>query len=159
MPKNLFIIFDLDDTLADTSHRQCILDQEFEEEKRTEKWDKFFEACDKDKPKEEVIYLLNNLSFDIGNRIEIWTGRSDLVLNKTKLWLTGYVFQFFFNQEISPIKLRMRKQGDFRHDIEIKSEWIEQYGRPDLVFDDRTSVVEWWRSLGITCLQVEKNDY
>lgn len=152
MPKNLFIIFDLDDTLADTSHRQCILDQEFEEEKRTEKWDKFFEACDKDKPKTEVIEILNCMARE-GHRIEIWTGRSDMVLEKTKKWLDQYI-----GSDISFI-LRMREQGDFRHDTYIKAQWIEQAGRPDLVFDDRTSVVEWWRSLGITCLQVEKNDY
>ena len=144
----MFIIFDLDDTLADTSHRQHILEQEgFASE--SEKWNAFFEACDKDKPKSEIIAVYNALStlYDI----EIWTGRSDSVRVKTEAWLSKHLRH--------PFTLRMRSDGDYRHDIEIKSEWITEYGKPNLVFDDRNKVVNWWREQGITCCQVKESDF
>ena len=148
----MFIVFDLDDTLADTSHRQCILDEEFEKGIATDKWDKFFQACDKDEPKWPIIHILNDLAL-ANHKVEIWTGRSDLVLEKTKAWLDKYL-----NPTIA-FNLRMRQQGDFRHDTELKAQWLEQAGKPDLVFDDRTSVVKWWRSQGITCCQIADNNY
>ena len=145
-----FIVFDLDDTLCDTGHRQHILEGNFEND--SEMWNSFFDACDRDEPVPAMINLFNSLT-SMSHRVEIWTGRSDRVLEKTKAWLEKHTL--FPNRYV----LRMREEGDFRHDTEIKADWIREYGKPDLVFDDRNSVVKWWREQGVVCCQVKENDF
>ena len=148
----MFIVFDLDDTLTDTTHRRHILEAEHESEEA--KWDAFFEACDKDIPNTVLCELFAILvSYDY-NRIEIWTGRSEKVREKTEAWLKEH-----FPTSIHAGALRMRPDGDFREDTEIKGEWIEQHGSPALVFDDRNKMVEWWRDQGVTCCQVQNSDF
>ena len=54
----------------------------------------------------------------------------------------------------------MRPHEVFVPDIELKGQWLEEMiesgRRPDLVFDDKASVVEFYRSQGITCVQVSR---
>ena len=144
----MFLVFDLDDTLADTTHRQPILMQEFDT--ATEMWNSFFDACDKDTPIPAMIELLDTLSVS-DHRVEIWTGRSDRVIEKTNTWLVEHTEHPLY------YTLRMRPDGDFRPDTEIKGDWIEEYGKPDLVFEDRNKMAKWWREQGITCCQVREN--
>jgi len=143
----------LDDTLADTTHRQHILDEGDKEDSAT--WNAFFDACDGDTPKREIIGVLNSLALasSLNYRIEIWTGRSDRVFEKTEAWLEKHVESYCF------CGLRMRQEGDYRHDTEIKGEWIEKYGKPDLIFDDRNSTVKWFRERDITVCQVKESDF
>ena len=143
----MFIVFDLDDTLADTTHRQHILDEGDMESSDT--WNAFFDACDEDTPKTEIIAVYCALS--TWHDIEIWTGRSDRVRAKTEAWLSKHLRY--------PFTLRMRSEGDYRHDVEIKSEWLTEHGKPDLVFEDRNSMVKWFREQGITVCQVKESDF
>jgi hypothetical protein len=57
----------------------------------------------------------------------------------------------------------MRKSGDYRKDYEVKKEIYETYIKDKFnvlcVLDDRQSVVDMWRSLGLTCLQVNYGDF
>ena len=148
----MFIVFDLDDTLADTSHRQHILDNG--DKASSETWNKFFDACDKDTPNTEIIEVCDVLSNPrLGHRVEIWTGRSDRVFEKTNIWLRQHLLH------VDNCILRMRVEGDFRHDTEIKGEWIQRFGKPDLVFEDRNSMVKYFREQGITVCQVKESDY
>ena len=59
--------------------------------------------------------------------------------------------------------LAMRKAGDTRKDSIIKKEMFEEYVEDKykilFVLDDRNQVVEFWRSLGLTCLQVAEGDF
>lgn len=138
------IVFDLDGTLADPTHRLNFITE------GNSNWDGFFEACDKDAPINEMIDLLDIIS--ITEDVEIWTGRSESVREKTIEWLV--------RQDLSPdIPLRMRAVGDYRHDTEVKGEFIEKYGRPKVVFEDRNSMVAHWRSLGIRTCQVAEADF
>lgn len=126
----MFIVFDLDDTIACTKHRQPILENA--DRSDPEVWRAFFDACDKDAPKTEIIRVLNSLaSFRADNRVEIWTGRSEQVREKTEAWLKKHV------KYAEYIPLRMRAEGDTRPDTKVKGEWVQKYGKPDLVFDDR----------------------
>lgn len=148
----MFIVFDLDDTLANTDHRQPLLDQDFESEE--EKWNTFFDACHKDEPVVPLIALIRSLSYV--HKTEIWTGRSDRVRKKTEDWLNENIGS---NYVATYLTLRMRPEGDFRSDTEIKGEWIAKYGKPDLVFDDRNKMVDWWRAQGVVCCQVKESDF
>tara|TARA_B000000565_G_scaffold250158_1_gene222338 strand:+ start:676 stop:1383 length:708 start_codon:yes stop_codon:yes gene_type:complete len=55
--------------------------------------------------------------------------------------------------------LYMRKEGDFRNDIEVKREMIHSLNiKPDdvlCILDDRQGVVDMWREEGFRCLQVD----
>ena len=60
--------------------------------------------------------------------------------------------------------LFMRDIGDYRADTIVKREMyrrdiVPTYGEPIFVIDDRDSVVEMWRDLGLTCLQVARGDF
>jgi hypothetical protein len=61
----------------------------------------------------------------------------------------------------------MRKNDDFRHDTEVKSENLYKFAfkvvnqQIDVAFilEDRDSMVKKWRELGFTCLQVAPGDF
>ena len=57
----------------------------------------------------------------------------------------------------------MRKTGDNRKDAIVKREIYETHIKDkyqvDYVLYDRNQVVEMWRSLGLTCLQVADGDF
>ena len=158
----MFIVFDLDDTLADTSHRQYILEEG--DTKDSETWNAFFDACDKDAPVFPIISVFNALYANHAIKIEIWTGRSESVRKKTVHWLErntdiGVTLGNVRFQHSDQYELRMRPEGDYRHDTEIKAEWIETHGKPDLVFDDRNTMVQWWRDQDVVCCQVKESDF
>lgn len=141
---NKVVIFDLDGTLANIEHRLKYLDE------RPKNWKAFEESCHLDKPKEDIIALAKTFARDNWTII-ICSGRSDKVIKQTKKWLA--------DNEIYYSALLMRKEGDYRHDTVIKKEMldyiIQTWRRPDLVVDDRMSVVNMWREQGLTCLQCE----
>lgn len=57
----------------------------------------------------------------------------------------------------------MRKSGDMRKDSIVKREMFDEHIRGrynvNFVLDDRNQVVELWRSMGLTCLQVADGDF
>ncbi len=57
--------------------------------------------------------------------------------------------------ELDSKDLIMRKSGDFRSDVIIKPELIKPFAdKIEILFDDRDGVVDMWRKMGYTCLQV-----
>ena len=70
---------------------------------------------------------------------------------------------FLDKHQINHEKLMMRETGDFRKDSIIKKEifdtQIRGFYNIDFVLDDRNQVVEMWRQLGLTCLQVAEGDF
>ena len=141
----MFIIFDLDGTLALTEHRQHLVSGEKKD------WDAFFEACDQDEPCWPVIEVARALLF-VGHRIEIWSGRSDAVASKTLKWISA--------TGILGVHVQMRPAGDFTPDEQLKEKWLlEAERKPDMVFDDRAKVVAMWRRHGIVCAQVAPGEF
>lgn len=57
----------------------------------------------------------------------------------------------------------MRPEGDMRPDNIVKAELFDKYVRDNydvqFVLDDRDQVVDMWRSMGLTCLQVAEGDF
>jgi hypothetical protein len=68
-----------------------------------------------------------------------------------------------FDQRYRPFQLLMRPLGDNRPDEIVKEEMYELHIRGKynvaLVLDDRQKVVDLWRRLGLTCLQVADGDF
>lgn len=181
-------IFDLDGTLALIDHRRhlverpsrgcpscaglnlgCVDCADLDAGWKSD-WRGFFAACVDDKPNEPVIRTLQALRRS-GAEIWIWSGRSDEVKSQTIEWLckngclgnnpTGFLPAWPFG---APERFRMRKAGDYRADVVLKSEWLSEieppeYKRLTAVFDDRDSVVQMWRDAGVPCFQVAQGDF
>ena len=147
----MFIVFDLDGTLALNEHRQHFVQRPPGEKKD---WDAFFEACDKDEPNKPIVDTLKAFRH-AGHRVEIWSGRSAQVIVKTQVWLSRFGLHTF--------GFRCRPEGDHTPDTELKARWLEEAiaadRKPDLVFEDRASVVAMWRANGIPCCQVAPGDF
>lgn len=142
----MFVIFDLDGTIANIDHRT-----HFVNDTARPDWDAFFAACVDDLPVPHVIETFF-AHIRAGHRVRIWSGRSDVVRKQTENWLQ-YV------AGIDPCWLQhMRADGDNTPDVELKRFWLNQeWVRPDLVYDDRQRVVDMWRQEGVPCFQVVAN--
>lgn len=145
----MFVVFDLDGTLADIEHRRHFVADDRED---GPDWDAFFGACFDDTPKHEVISALTAM-LAAGHRVEIWSGRSDAVAIPTLQWLAQH------GVDMNKVGIRMRQRYDYTPDEALKRSWIYHYGRPDIVFDDRDKVVAMWREEGVTCCQVAPGDF
>jgi hypothetical protein len=141
----VFVVFDLDGTLALNEHRV----HHIRGDKRD--YDAFYSACVDDMPHWVVIKILRrHLAFD---HVEIWSGRSDQVHAETVEWLEKFVVC-----PTSSILTRMRPVGDHQPDVNLKRAWLKEARKkglaPDLVYDDRDCVVAMWREEGVPCFQV-----
>lgn len=191
------IIFDLDGTLANIDHRRHFVDPSYNEnfppvytvdkdlnqhldgyenpltgKKFKPDWKAFNEACDMDEhivPAHQLYCALNAFGYEI----EIWSGRSESVKEKTMDWLDKWGILK---------EPKMRPIGDFTPDDQLKERWLDEYIanmwpkllRPagiehkdtyhrkdpiEFVFDDRPKVIRMWRRRGIfvfNCCQHDK---
>ena len=143
----LLVVFDLDGTLADDSHRQHFIDRPNKEKD----WPAYFGACAKDEPIDQMISVARAL-YATGHTVEIWTGRSEDVRDETVRWLASHGVNYH--------RLLMRSIKDYRPQTKLKTEWLGESSRkPDLAFDDNMTAVRWWRSLGVTTLAVAETEY
>lgn len=142
----MFVVFDLDGTLALTEHREHFLKADPKD------WRGFYAACDGDAPCAEIVAMANALN-SAGHRVEIWSGRSGEVREKTEAWLKPLGI-------LGMIPLKMRDEGDHQPDTKLKAAWLDaEPTPPDLVFEDRASMVAMYRERGIRCVQVAPGDF
>ncbi len=110
--------------------------------------------CEDDKVNEPVADILRTYMLN-GYTVLLVSGRSDEFRLQSERWLQKYTIQYN--------ALYMRVTGDVRKDSIIKREIYEHsiQGRYTIKFvlDDRNQVVELWRSLGLTVLQVADGDF
>ena len=180
------IIFDLDGTLADCSHRQhfvmrpkgskhiftdsiphgngCILKGDIfleDGKKWVPRWDKFYEACDMDIPINPTIDILQELLFS-DRELVIWSGRCESVREKTNQWLHEQIYKYFEPEYWGHIPVRMRPIGDYTPDDELKERWLDeelaQGAEIEFVFDDRPKVVKMWRKRSIFVFNCYQRD-
>ncbi len=137
------ILFDLDGTLADNSHRQHLLSGD------KKNWDAFFDAQHNDTPNTPIVTLYKTLIESGKFDVFIVTARPQRYREVTENW--------FVKNDIPLQRILMRPDGDRRNDEVIKREMLIQLKGenrlPLFVVDDRAGVVEMWRKEGITCLQ------
>lgn len=126
-------LFDLDGTLANVSHRDP------------------YDAsqCDADPAHEPVLQVAKALQAQ-GFGIVCTSGRQECHRRQTHAFLVWHGVEY--------LRLLMRNDGDPRPDHVVKAELYRNHiaGRFDVlgVFDDRDSVCDLWRWLGLTCFQV-----
>lgn len=133
---------DIDNTLADNSHRE----HELNSEPRKTRWKRFFNAMDKDTPNMWCVSLIEGMKFV--SEVLICSARPDDYRKTTEDWLNRHSIYFD--------KLIMRPRGDSRRDDLVK-EIIYEFEvktRYNLLFsvDDRKQVVDKIRSHGVVVL-------
>lgn len=112
-------------------------------------------TAEKDLPNEPVIrVLLATVAYE-GARVFLISGREERFRKQTERWLNrhGIAYDGLF----------LRRNKDFRKDVVVKREIYERevHGQYRVLFvlEDRDQVVAFWRSLGLTCLQVAEGDF
>lgn len=144
------IIFDLDGTLADCSHRIHHIRE------NPKNWADFNAAAHKDSLIEEIAEVVKCLVLG-GNRILICTGRENTngLRFDTEQWLDDNGIEYD--------ALYMRPIRDYRDDPIVKAalyqQMLEDGWHPRLVFEDRARVVKMWRELGLLCAQVADGNF
>ena len=146
-----FIVFDVDGTLMDLTHRRKFL------ETQPKDWDSFNDpdTVMKDTPIDEV-FMLARILQNAGFLIVVSSGRKKKLRDITLKQLS--------DQGLIPSHSFFRSDTDFRPDAELKKQhlanMIEEFGeKPTMVFDDRDSVVDMWRSEGIKTFQPERGNF
>jgi len=151
-----YYIFDLDGTLANIDHRRHYVTN------GNHHWDSFYQACVDDTPNTSVVRLYKQLFISSLHPLTmmptveflIYSGRSESVRDKTKLWLN--------KNKIIYDELKMRPIGNSQPDQDLKRDWLHASGYSKkiiAVFDDRQKVVDMWRSEGICCCQVAPGNF
>jgi FMN phosphatase YigB (HAD superfamily) len=133
------VIFDIDGTLADGSHRVHHV------RNKPKNWVAYNRGMADDDIHQHVYEVYNSLYQASGFDIYIVSGREDQFRAVTEEWLrkngvTGYRDLF------------MRKTGDYRSDDIVKEEiLLTKFDKNDIVcvFDDRPRVIRMWRKHGI----------
>jgi predicted kinase len=111
-----------------------------------------------DKPNSPVIDMVQKY-WGAAYHVIFLSGRDGSCYDETAAWLSEHVL----DQWHQDVYLFMRPAGDSRKDTIVKAELFDAHVRDKFdvrfVLDDRASVVEMWRSLGLTCLQVAPGDF
>lgn len=142
------VIFDIDGTLAKVGARlECLM-------REPKNWEEFYRRCGEDLPNVPVVRTYQALvTCEADHRIVLLTGRGEDNRELTQRWLAAHNVWGYE-------ALLMRPVGDHRPDVQVKPEVLAAYGfKPDLVFEDRQGMVDYWRSVGVPCFQVAKGDY
>jgi len=148
---NRHVIFDLDGTISDASHRLQFA--------YMKEWDKFNELAAQDPVIVKVADLMRLMSW-MANVI-LCTGRSEKFRYITQAWLKDAELEASYED------LLMRPDGDYRPDYEVKLELLEKrFGGKEnvlanvwFVIDDRDQVVEAMRNYGLTVFQPANGGY
>jgi predicted kinase len=102
---------------------------------------------------EKIVNLVNTQALQ--HRIIVMSGRDGSCRKQTEAWLDKHDVLWDY--------LYMRPAGDMRKDNIVKYELFDKHIRDEYdvqyVLDDRNQVVDMWRALGVTCLQVAPGDF
>ena len=140
------VIFDIDGTLADVSERLHHI------KKKPKDWDAFFKEIPQDKAIRSMIRLCNIL-YESGVKILLCSGRNEEYRTETVEWLA--------RQGVNYHELLLRRASDRRSDVMVKREMLAGIDRSKILFvvEDRSGVVEMWRSEGLVCLQCAPGEF
>lgn len=155
------VICDIDGTIANIEHRLHFVKKEHSDEIMEYKkdWNSFFEHVKFDTPRIEIIRILNNFLRE-GHDFVFVSGRPERCRKDTIQWLYENVYS---RQEWTSNKralaLLMRPDHDKRPDNELKTKIYQKFlshYEIKVVIDDRPRVIEAWKKLGLTVMDVGK---
>jgi hypothetical protein len=140
------VIFDIDGTLADVSERIHHV------RKKPKNWPAFFQGMAQDKAIHSMVRLCNIL-YASGIEIVLCSGRNEEQRPQTVEWLA--------QQGVNYHQLLLRRDHDRRSDTDVKRELLGSLEKSKILFvvEDRSRVVEMWRSEGLVCLQCAPGEF
>ena len=110
-------------------------------------------TCENDEVNQAVAKVIKGVAME--HKVFFMSGRSDKYREQTERWLANNAIMF------GPVY--MRKEGDVRKDSIVKKELFDAHIRGkynvSFVLDDRTSVINMWRELGLNAFQVNYGDF
>lgn len=143
------VVVDIDGTIAKIGDRLKYITDQYPKD-----YDAFYDHVGEDKPIKEILAIVQELSHKY--KIVFCTGRASRCRTLTIEWLNRHL-------PISGYDLLMRKNGDHRHDVDVKPQLLQKAGiypqQVLCILEDRNSMVKKWRELGFTCLQVNDGDF
>lgn len=144
------IIVDIDGTLSDNTHRLHMFNDNIKD------WTEINERSRYDLPVlwcQEMVHIYAAA----GYKVLFVTGRESRAEAVTKEWLTRYI------SASVDYTLLMRGLTDTRPDFIVKNEIyvrdIMPFYEVAFCLEDRDSVTQMWRSIGLPCLQVKDSTY
>lgn len=140
------VIFDIDGTLADISERLHHI------RTKPKNWNAFNQGIAQDKAIQSMVRLCNIL-YAAGIHIVLCSGRNEANRPETVEWLEKHNVNYH--------ELLLRKDEDYRSDAIVKREILETMDKTRILFvvEDRSRVVEMWRSEGLVCLQCAPGEF
>lgn len=140
------VIFDIDGTLADISERVHHV------RRKPKNWSAFNAGMAQDKAIHSMVRLCNVLHA-AGIYIILCSGRNEKNRPETVDWLN--------KQGVNYHELLLRKDEDYRSDAVVKREVLQTLDKSKILFvvEDRSRVVEMWRSEGLVCLQCAPGEF
>lgn len=139
VPANAAYIFDIDDTLADPTHRAHMLNGN----PTDADWATFFKESINDAPIEATVLIARALQNDY--KIILLTGRNEIARDATAEWCKRHGIQYD--------ELIMRPLGDRRSNKEFKAAAYEEQIKPKYsvlaAFDNDAVISEMWKKIGI----------
>ena len=137
------VIFDLDGTLANVSHRVPLIDGTFAG------WHRYNCACIDDTLYSSVADVAKALNRQ-GYEFWVVSGRAVEMMAATRYWFHEYF--------VVPDRIILRPIGDERPSDVLKRDWLNDGTIPVervlCVFDDDTDAAWVYRAKGLTCFQV-----
>lgn len=139
-------IFDIDDTLSDSSHRAHLISKD----NPNRDWKTYYNLLIEDEPIISVVEILKSLDA-AGHRIVLCTGRPEEYRDLTVSWLQKH------NIPAYDLFMRQKSETGLRN-AQAKSvmlNTIKEAGyTPIAVFEDNPLSVEMWKSKGLVVLQI-----
>lgn len=115
-------------------------------------------TVDQDQPHTDIIDVVVALSATV-DHVVFLSGRDEQCRETTVAWLRRHIALDL----TCDWSLWMRPSGDRRRDSIVKAELFDANIRAEysvlVVLDDRKQVVDMWRALGLTCLQVAEGNF
>lgn len=124
-------------------------------------WFEYHKVID-DKPNQKVIDVITTYIRNSKRLVYpvFVSGREASCYDVTKEWIKKYCGMMLFGDVVT---LHMRPIGNFECDSVVKHDLYNAHivgsYNVDCVFDDRTRVVDMWRSLGLQVFQVANGDF
>jgi len=144
-PDYEYVLFDIDGTLADLSHRTPLV------RTKPKNWPEFFRKIPEDKMIWPVFAVLQAMDY-MGYRVVLLSGRGEESRKATEEWLKKF--------RVPHTELLMRPEKDYRPDEIVKKELfekrfpLEERGFIIGIFDDRPKVIRMWQSIGLKVFNV-----
>ena len=145
--RKLAVVFDIDGTLLDISHRLKYV------QSTPKDWKTFRDPTLKqyDRPRYEIIAVLLAM-YESDHSVILASGRSESEREDTLKSLHPFI------PFVDDLAFYMRREGDYSKDTIVKAEMYNQMLEdgfvPELAFDDRPSIIRMWRGLGVSVADV-----